>query len=115
MVLLLPGLISDYAQALPTGGQVMIDLTHDFANDYTISWPTATQYNFTIVSRGTNSVNVSKIIVIDNYFAIFWVFVAKIFQYLNKIPGFQPKVDIFFISIFLKKKQIQSPIEQLSK
>ena len=25
----------------------IIDLTHEFANGYTIAWPSATQYNFT--------------------------------------------------------------------
>ena len=32
----------------------IIDLTHEFANGYTIAWPSATQYNFTIRHRSYN-------------------------------------------------------------
>ena len=38
---------------VPIVGQVL-DLTHDFANGYTITWPSATQYNFTILYRSYN-------------------------------------------------------------
>ena len=43
------------AQALPTpnAGKI-IDLTHSFDNGYTVAWPTASQYNLTIVARGDN-------------------------------------------------------------
>ena len=43
------------AQALPTpkAGQ-LIDLTHSFANGYTVQWPSANSYDLTIVSRGDN-------------------------------------------------------------
>ena len=33
----------------------IIDLTHTFANGYTISWPSASQYEFKIRSRGFNT------------------------------------------------------------
>ena len=45
-------LTPDFVWWLPPRG---IDLTHKFANGYTISWPTATQYNFTILFRLYNS------------------------------------------------------------
>lgn len=35
-------------------GKQIIDLTHEFANGYTIAWPSALQYNFTIGWRGFN-------------------------------------------------------------
>ena len=36
------------AYGVPVKHGSIIDLTHNFANGYTISWPTATQYNLTI-------------------------------------------------------------------
>ena len=43
------------AYGVPVKHGSIIDLTHKFANGYTISWPTATQYNFTILFRLYNS------------------------------------------------------------
>ena len=36
---------------------IVMDLTHDVANGYSISWPSVTPYNFTILYRGLNEEN----------------------------------------------------------
>ena len=52
-VILVIGALPAYGVPVSNHGPV-IDLTHDFANGYTVSWPSATQYNFTVVFRGQN-------------------------------------------------------------
>lgn len=43
------------ANSLPIDSGNVIDLTHEFANGYTITWPTVSEYNFSVVFRGENS------------------------------------------------------------
>ena len=51
VVLCLIGLINGLPMEMPPK---ITDLTHPFGENYTISWPTAKKYDFTIVSRGFN-------------------------------------------------------------
>ncbi len=37
---------------LPLTADNIVDLTHDFAENFTIAWPTASQYKFTQLHRG---------------------------------------------------------------
>ena len=44
-------ILVNFAHCAP---EKVIDLTHTFANGYTISWPSASKYEFKIGNRGFN-------------------------------------------------------------